>query len=281
MPVSYNAIGHLANALEEIQVARPGIAPGDHFQFIARSRSQGSNTHFAKEIGLKAMLNYAGVLERDRRGHDLHELLGKLRQKNPSAFNDIDRCFEKGVRLCEQTTGHKRLHLDIFSEFNAHYNHDAYLANKYWSIEEGSEIRGSIPIVAMEVIRALLAIMREEVPNDVDTRIETEATHAVISANALQPEAWVNWLSIHENRVKLSLENTDDSNRNKAIRRALRICQKESSDIAIQWWARHFRRMQLEAFNKGISNRIGRISQLKLRSRFEEIRRSAARKDRT
>ena len=86
----------------------------------AKVRADTRNAHEAIEKGLKAILIDTGLSEEHvrSRGHELHRLLADVQQHNPTAFNELERCFDSSIQYLESVTGirHNTNILDYFEK---------------------------------------------------------------------------------------------------------------------------------------------------------------------
>ncbi len=209
--------------------------------FKARARAETRNAHEAIEKGLKAILIDGGLSQEHvrSRGHELHRLLADIQQHNPTAFNELERCFESTIQYLESVTTlqHNTNIVDYFQEFG---KAEIFVANRYTSIEGNSDKYGMIGCVYREIIRALLSLIFGWTPKDIGSRIEEEARKAILSESKLDP-AWdaTEWLK--QGPVRPRLEVIANLDNNRVLLAAVRRCAREPKDSAIQLWAQTLR----------------------------------------
>ena len=224
----------------------------------ARLRADTRNAHEAIEKGLKAILIDGGLSENRvrSRGHKLHRLLADVQQHNPTAFNELERCFDSTIQYLESVTTVQH-NTNIVDYFRKHGKAEIFIANRYASIEGNNNKYGMIGFVYREIIRALLSLIFGWTPKDIDSRIEEEARKA-ISAESKLDSAWdaAEWLS--RGPVRPRLEVIENLENNKVLRAAVRRCARESKDSGIQYWAERLRRNRIAAKRKArAEHRVG------------------------
>ncbi|MYA30660.1 MAG: HEPN domain-containing protein [Gammaproteobacteria bacterium] len=217
----------------------------------AKARSDARNAHEAIEKGLKAILIDGGLSEKQvrSRGHQLHQLLEDVQQHNPTAFNELKRCFDSTIQLLESVTP-LRHSTNILDYFREHGKSEIFIANRYASIEGANNTPGGmIGFIYREMIRALMSLIFGGVPKDVIQRIEREASKAVLTESKLDP-AWdaTEWLK--RGSVRPRLEVIENLKNNRVLRAAVRRCARESKDSSIQYWAKMLRHNQVTARRK-------------------------------
>ena len=214
-------------------------------------RADTRNAHEAIEKGLKAILKDDGLSEKQVRSHshELHLLLADVQQHNPTAFSELERCFDSTIRYLESVTTIQH-NTNILDYFRKHGKTEVFVENRYASIEgRKSTDGGMIGLVYREMIRALLWLIFGWSPKDINFRIEEEARKAVLAESKREPE-WdaVEWLN--QGPVRPRLEVNENLKNNKVLRAALRRCARESKDGGIQYWADRFRRDHLASRRK-------------------------------
>ena len=224
----------------------------------ARLRADTRNAHEAIEKGLKAILIDGGLSENRvrSRGHKLHRLLADVQQHNPTAFNELERCFDSTIQYLESVTTVQH-NTNIVDYFRKHGKDEIFIANRYASIEGNNNKYGMIGFVYREIIRALLSLIFGWTPKDIDSRIEEEARKAISAESKLDP-AWdaAEWLS--RGPVRPRLEVIENLENNKVLRAAVRRCARESKDSGIQYWAERLRRNRIAAKRKArAEHRVG------------------------
>ena len=84
-----------------LQIGVPSI---EYSKAIARADTR--NAHEAIEKGLKTIL-IDGSLPEDQvrsRGHELHRLLADVQRHNPTAFSELERCFDSTIQYLDSVT---------------------------------------------------------------------------------------------------------------------------------------------------------------------------------
>ena len=207
----------------------------------AKMRADTRNAHEAIEKGLKTILLDSGRSDQQvrSRGHELHQLLADVQQHNPTAFNELERCFDNIIRYLSSVTTIQH-NTNIVDYFQEHGKAEIFVANRYASIE-GNVGYGMIPLVYDEILLALLSLIFGWTPQDMDSRIEEEVKKA-IWAESKCDLAWnaTEWLS--RGPVRPRLEVIENLNNNKVLLAAVRKCARESRDRSIQSWAKALRR---------------------------------------
>lgn len=221
----------------------------------AKIRADTRNAHEAIEKGLKAILLDGGMPEKQvrSRGHELHRLLADVQQHNPTAFNELERCFDSTIQYLESVTNIQRK-TDIVDYFWKHGKAEIFVAIRYASIEGGNNTEGGmIGRVYREIIRAILSLIYGWTPKDIDSRIEEEARKAILAESKRDP-TWdaAEWLS--RGPVRPRLEVIENLKKSKALRAAVRRCARESKDSGIQYWAQRLRHNLLAAKRKARSD---------------------------
>ena len=217
---------------------------------MARARANTRNAHEAIEKGLKAILIDGGLPETKvrSRGHQLHRLLADVQQHNPTAFNELERCFNSTIQYLESVTSLQH-NTNIVDYFQEHGRAKVLEVNRYESLEgRDNDAWGMIGQVYREIIRALISLLLGLTPRDVDSRIEEKARKAILAASKLDP-AWdaAEWLNQGPVRPRLeNIENLED----KVLYAAVRRCARESKHSAIQYWAERLRRNRIAARRK-------------------------------
>lgn len=217
----------------------------------AKARSDARNAHEAIEKGLKAILIDGGLSEKQvrSRGHQLHQLLEDVQQHNPTAFNELKRCFDSTIQFLESVTPlrHNTNILDYFREYGTS---ETYIANRYASIDGANNTPGGmIGYIYLEMIRALMSLIFGWAPKDVIQRIEVEARKAIL-AESKRDSMWnaAEWLN--QGPVRPQLEVIENLKNNRVLRAAVRRCARESKDSLIQYWAKMLRHNQVAARRK-------------------------------
>ena len=224
----------------------------------ARARADTRNAHEAIEKGLKAILLDGGLSEKQvrSRGHELHRLLVDVQQHNPTAFNELERCFDSTIHYLESVTTIQH-NTNIVDYFQEHGKAEIFVASRYASIEGNDNKYGMIGFVYREIIRALSSLVFGWTPKDIGSRIEEEARKAILAESKLDP-AWdaAEWLT--RGPVRPRLEVIENLENNKVLRAAVRRCARESKDSRIQYWAERLRRNRIAARRKArTGHRVG------------------------
>lgn len=225
----------------------------------AKARADTRNAHEAIEKGLKAILLDGGLSKKQVRSHshELHRLLASVQQHNPTAFNELDRCFNSVIQYLESVTTLQH-DTNIVDYFRKHGKAKVFVASRYASIDGGNNTdRGMIGRVYREIIRALLSIAFGWTPKDICSRIEEEARKAILAENRLDP-TWdaAEWLT--QEPVRPRLEDIENLKNDKVLRAAVRRCARESRDSGIKHWADSLRRDLIIARRKERSDhRVG------------------------
>ena len=225
----------------------------------AKLRADARNAHEAIEKGLKAILIDGGLSENRVRshGHKLHRLLADVQQHNPTAFNELERCFDITIQYLERVTTIQH-NTNIVDYFRKHGKAEIFIENRYESIEGRKNTDGGmIVIVYCEIIRALLSLIFGGTPKDIDYRIEEEARKAISAESKLDP-AWdaAEWLI--RGPVRPRLEIIENLKNNKVLYAAVRRCARESKDSGIQYWAKSLRHNRIAAKRKArAEHRVG------------------------
>lgn len=222
----------------------------------AKMRADTRNAHEAIEKGLKAILLDGGLTEKQVRssGHRLHRLLEDVQQHNPTAFNELERCFDSTIQYLESVTTHKH-NTNIVDYFRKHGKAEIFVESRYESIEgKRNTDGGMIGRVYREIILALLSLIFGWTPKDIGSRIEEEAKQAILAESNLDP-AWdaEDWL--RRGPVRPRLEVVKNSKSNKVLRAAVRRCARESKDSGIRYWATRLRHNINAARRKARSDR--------------------------
>ena len=226
----------------------------------AQLRAETRIAHEAVEKGLKALLIDGGLpreqIRRGRKGHDLHLLLADVQQHNPTAFNELERCFKSTIQYLESATS-LRHNPNILDYFQEHGRYKVLEVSRYESLEgRGNDAWGMIGQVYREIIRALLSLLFGLTPKDIGSRIEEEVRKAVLVAGDLDP-AWDAAEWVNQGPVRPRLEAVENLNSNKVLLAAVRTCARESTDSRIQFWAKGLRSKSISARKKARSeNRI-------------------------
>ena len=180
--------GDLMYALDELE--RPSLGTYDRIPDIflnsayhkAEMRAKAKNAHEAIEKGLKAILLDSGWTLKTI--HELDQLLGDVQQYNPTAFNELERCFNSAIQYLESVTSKQYVsswynNMGIIAYFQKHGTKEIFLDNRYESIDGiKNPDRGMIGWIYREIVRALLSLIFGRTPKDVNSRIEEEARKA-------------------------------------------------------------------------------------------------------
>ena len=214
----------------------------------AKARADVRNAHEAIEKGLKAILIDFGVakVRKGSEGHELHPLLADVKQHNPKAFNELERCFDSTIQYLESVTSIQH-NTNIVDYFKEHGKAEVFVAKRYESIEgRNNTAEPMIGYVYREIIRALLSLIFGWTPIDINHRIEEEARKVISAESKLDP-AWdaAGWLS--RGPVRPRLEVIENLKNNKVLRAAVRRCARKSKDSGIQYWAGMLRRKRIAA----------------------------------
>ena len=77
-----------------------GLLSGSYSKAMGRAKTK--IAHEAVEKGLKALLIDSALprkqVRRGREGHELHLLLADVQQHSPTAFNELERCFNGTIQ---------------------------------------------------------------------------------------------------------------------------------------------------------------------------------------
>ena len=214
----------------------------------AEARSHARDAHEALEKGLKAILIDGGLSEKQvrSRGHELHLLLVDVQQHNPTAFKELERCFDSTIQYLESVTPLKH-NTNILDYFRDHGQSEIFVANRYASIEGGNNAPGGmIGYVYREMIRALMSLLIGGTPKDVIQRIEDEARKAILAESKCDP-AWDGEEWLNRGPVRARLEVIENVKNNRVLRAALRRCSRESKVSGVQYWAKRLRRKHVIA----------------------------------
>ena len=225
----------------------------------AKMRADTRISHEAIEKGLKAILIDSGLSEAHvrSRGHQLHGLLVDVQQHNPTTFFELERCFNSTIQHLEGVTS-IRHNTNIVDYFLEHGRAKVLEVSRYESIEgRNNENWGMVGRVYRETIRALLSLLFGWTPRDIGSRIEEEATKAILTESRLDP-AWdaAEWLN--QGPVRPRLEAIENLENNRVLRAAVRRCARESKDSGIQYWAMALRSKRIAARRRArAEQRIG------------------------
>ena len=206
-------------------------------------RNDTANSHEAIEKGLKAILLDSGLSEKQvrSRSHNLDLLLEDVKQHNPTAFDELERCFN-GLVQRQRRIIFLSSNTNIVDYFRKHGKEVTFVANRYESIEGDKGVsRGMIPLIYREIIRALMSLVVGGTPKDIDSRIEEETRKAILVESGLDP-TWdaENWLI--QGPIRPRLEVIENLTNNTVLRAAVRRCARESKDSSIRFWAMRLRR---------------------------------------
>ncbi len=224
----------------------------------AKLRAETRIAHEGIEKGLKALLIDSGLSEPKvrARGHELHLLLEDVRQHHPTAFNELERCFNSTIQYLESVTSLKH-NTNIVEYFQEHGRAKVLEVSRYESLEGRDNAHwGMIGLVYREIIRALLLLMFGLTPKDIVSRVEEGIREAVLVASDLDP-AWdaAEWVS--QGPVRPRLEAVENLNNNKVLLAAVRRCARESTDNGTRSWAKMLRSKSISARKKArAENRI-------------------------
>lgn len=218
------------------------FAPDGLEQGRAISRAEITTSHEAIEKGMKAILLDCGLTVEDvrKRGHHLHLLLADIQQRNPTAFNELERCFDSTVRYLESVTNIK-YNTNIVEYFEEHGNKKVFIENRYESIEGHTNAKGMIGRIHREIMLAILTLLSDGTPVDICSRIEEEVKQAILAESKLDP-AWDATEWINQGPVRPRLEDVDNLKYNKVLYASVRRCARESEDAPIRHWAERLRR---------------------------------------
>ena len=171
-----------------------------------------------------------------------------FKQHNPTAFDELKRCFDSTIQYLESVTNIQR-NTNMVDYFRKHGKAEIFVANRYASIEGFNNAYGMIGCVYREIIHALLSLVFGWPPKDIGSRIEEEARKAIRAESNLDP-AWdaAEWLI--RGPVRPRLEVIENLENNKVLRAAVRRCARESKDSGIQYWAKRLRRKRIAAKRK-------------------------------
>ena len=233
------------NALRnKLQIFTPSHS-SVYFQAIVRAQAR--SAHEAIEKGLKAILIDAGWTNTQK--HDLHELLANMKQLNPGAFSELKRCFDSVVRYLKFVSvfvGKSDNILDYFRDIG---NQKIFVGNRYASITGGGIVVDMIVLIHVEVMRALLWLLFDWVPGDIESRIEEAARKAVL-AEGIRNTAWDAEKWVNQGPVRPRMQDIGNLSSSKVLRAAIRKCAKESSEREVQSWAMRIRRDYILAKRK-------------------------------
>ena len=226
----------------------------------AVGRAETRIAHEAVEKGLKALLIDGGLprkqVRRGREGHELHLLLADVQQHNPTAFNELERCFDSTIQYLESVTSLQH-NTDIVEYFREHGKAKVFEVSRYESLEgRDNDAWGMIGQVYREIIRALISLLLGLTPRDVDSRIEETAREAILAASKLDP-AWdaAGW--VNQGPVRPRLEDIENLE-NKVLYAAVRWCARESKHSVIRYWAERLRGNRIAGKRKArAEHRVG------------------------
>ena len=210
----------------------------------AIGRAESKIAHEAVEKGLKGLLIDGGLpmkeVRRGRNGHELHLLLADVQQHNPTAFNELERCFNSTIQYLESVTPLQH-NTNIVDYFQVHGKAKVFEISRYESLEGRDNVTwGMIGQVYREIIRALISLLLGLTPKDIGARIEEKARKAILAASKLD-QAWDAAEWVNQGPVRPRLEDIENLN-NKVLYAAVRRCERDSRSSAIQHWARRLRR---------------------------------------
>lgn len=225
----------------------------------ARMRAEVTSAHEAIEKGLKAILIDSGLSRGHvrSRGHELHRLLADVQQHNPTAFNELERCFDSTIQYLEIVTTIQH-NTNIVDYFQKHGRAKVFEVSRYESLEgRDNENWGMIGRVYREIIGALLSLLFGWTPKDIGSRIEEEARKAILVESKLDP-AWDAGEWINQGPVRPRLEVNENLENHRVLYAAVRRCARESKDSGIQYWAGRLRSNRIAARRKArAEHRVG------------------------
>ena len=237
----------------------PTVGPFAREHHMAEMRADTRNAHEAIERGLKAILLDGGLplAQVRQRGHELHLLLADVKSHNPTAFRELERCFDSTIEYLEIVTTREYVRhykTDILDYFQKHGKAEVFVTNRYMSLEGDKHQYGMIGHISFEIIRALMALIFGGTPKYILSRIEEGAREAVLAESRRDP-AWdeAEWLS--QGSVRSRLEDVEKLRENRVLRLAVRRCARESKDRGIRDWARGFRHKHFAARRKARDER--------------------------
>ena len=218
-------------------------------------RNEAANAHEAIEKGLKAILIDSGlsVEQVKKHRHHLDKLLMAVQQHNPTAFNEIERCFESTMQYLESVTSQTYVatyRTQIIDYFQRHGKEEVFVENRYESIEgKRGTSGGMIGFVYREIIRALMSLTFGNTPKDICSRIEEEARRTVLAESRHDP-AWdaEEWFT--ERPVRPRLGDISNLENNRVLHAAVRRCARESEDSGTRYWAQGLRQRLIVARRK-------------------------------
>ncbi|MDE0260282.1 MAG: HEPN domain-containing protein [Gammaproteobacteria bacterium] len=221
--------------------------PFGEFSSAYFSAAMRANTRFAHEAiekGLKAILLGNGLSPKRvrSRGHGLDSLLEDVERHDPTAFNELERCFGGAIQYLKNVTNIQH-NPNILEYFREHGKTEVFVVSRYASIEQRKPAWGMIGFVYMEIIHTLSLLVCGLTPRDINRRIEIAATKAVLAESNRDP-AWDADEWIGQELVRPRLEVVENLKNNWVLRAALRRCAKEYKhrDWGIWSWADHVRR---------------------------------------
>ena len=247
------AAAHLEYVLEafEWQPPESGLAS---YYIHPKFRMDFTAMHEAIEIGLKALLRLEGVPKEQSTGHDLHPLIVRLQESDPTTYAYLDQCARAAMRYCKAFDPNAEV--TSLADYAKRYGtSDAYIRSRYWSIEPNRG-NGARMTVFVEIVRAILATLLGADHRDVYFRIEEESKDAVLETGFLDPS--VNWTAwVNEGTVYTRLEDFMLLETTRVPRIALRKCAIYSKDTLVRQWANRIRERRLkEKRGRGIFDLI-------------------------
>ena len=231
---------------------------------MAKERAETTIAHEAIEKGLKAILidNDLSIEQVKRHRHHLDKLLLAVQQHSPTAFDELERCFESTMDYLEITTSRTsvaRYRTNIIDYFQKHGKEEVFVANRYASIEGFSNAYGMIGFIYLEIIRALMSLVFGWTPEDIISRVEEEAREAVLTESKRDRD-WdaAGWLS--QGPAHPRLEDISNLANNEVLCAAVRRCARESKDRGTRYWAQGLRHKHVLARRKArTEHRVGLV----------------------
>ena len=213
----------------------------------AQIRAEVKIAHEAIEKGLKAILLDGGMSEKQVRSrrHELHELLMDVEQHHPTAFHELERCFDSTIEYLKSVTSLKH-DTNIVAYFLEHGKAEIFTANRYESIEGNKNKYGMIGFVYREMIRALSSLIFGWPPKDINSRIEEALRKAALTESKLG-SVWdvVGWSD--QEPARPQLEAIENLNSSKWLLAVVRRCARESKDSMVRYWATDLRQKSISA----------------------------------
>ncbi|MCY3990910.1 MAG: hypothetical protein OXF50_06730 [Caldilineaceae bacterium] len=250
-------VGNLEEQPEKEFLARLFSTSAPYLAYSrAKARADTRNAHEAIEKGLKAILLDSGLplKKMSNYSHELPDLLEAVRNYDPNAFRELERCFESTIQYLESVTNIQH-NTSLIKYFRQNGTKDTFNAIRYASIEGKDDAGGRvILLIHLEIIRALVLLATGYTPKDIVCRVEDEVRKTILEMSKLDPTWDVeDWLS--QGVVLPRLKVVEDVQDNKVIRAAVRRCARKSANREVRDWAISLRYNLTSARKKALSER--------------------------